>query len=100
VAYVKEHADMPLTEVGKHFGLSQGSISRIVRAAGQGRGHRGRPLKRRHRETDEQAYWEQRLHDAGLGMDRGLRIRNKRIIYGYNPSVAADGMTLANEAAF
>ncbi len=87
VTYVTEHPELTLTEIGQHFGLSQGSISRILRKVGQGRGHRGhggRRPKRKPGMTDEQALWEQKLHDAGLGVDRGLRIHNKRILYTAN----------------
>jgi len=59
--------------IATHFGITQSQASKIMRSAGLHR-VRGRKPK-----GDD---WEQRLHDAGLGMDRGLRVGNDRIFYG------------------
>lgn len=73
------------SEIGLHFGLTQSRISHILRAAGHSRHKHGRPVLRKPNESELQHEWEKILSKSGLGMDRGLRINNKRILYGPNP---------------
>jgi hypothetical protein len=84
--YAKKHPELLEIEIGQVLGISQRSVSRILRQAGIDRSvPRGRSPVPKNNETDEQFYWEKRLHDLGLGMDRGLRINCQRILYGYDP---------------
>lgn len=85
VAYVAANQTMRQGEVAAHFGISQCRVSHILAACGVPRPRRGRPLKARPGQTSEQVKWETILHDAGLGMDRGLRLHNQRILYGFDP---------------
>lgn len=85
VRYAKRHPELHQKEIGLHFGITQSRVSAILRAAGEYRQKRGRPLVQKTTDSDLQHKWEQILHAAGLGMDRGLRINNQRIIYGPNP---------------
>lgn len=84
VEFKKQHPDMPQWEIAEHFGITQCVISAILRQAGIKSVRRGRtrPLEA---SADEPSYWEKRLHDLGLGMERGLRINNKRIFYAEDP---------------
>jgi len=85
VQFTKDHPEMKQSEIGQHFGLSACRISAILRSHGETRYKRGRQVKRKPNESELQHQWEKILHAAGLGMDRGLRIDNKRILYGPNP---------------
>jgi hypothetical protein len=85
VAYAAAHAELSQSDVATHFKITQSRVSYILRAAGVEQIHRGRPISQAPNQTDEQHHWEQILHNAGLGMERGLRLRNQRILYGYDP---------------
>jgi hypothetical protein len=92
LVYAKKHPDSLQSEIGAHFGISQRSVSRILQQNGQNRGlYRGRPLERKRSQSEDEHYWEKKLHDAGLGMDRGLRLDNQRIFYGYDPAKEESG---------
>jgi len=71
--YAMANPTLTQDALAAHFGTSQSAISKALCQAGLHR-VRGRKPK-----GDD---WEQRLHDAGLGMDRGLRVGNDRIFYG------------------
>lgn len=83
IQFALANPELKQSEVAAHFGISQKQVSRILRRAGIEGIYRGRPPKPR--STDEQSFWEKRLHDLGLGMERGLRINNKRIFYTEDP---------------
>jgi hypothetical protein len=85
VLLAQEHPELSQAQIGERFGLSQCRVSAILRSAGQKRYKRGRPLRKKDDESDLQFDWEKVLHAAGLGMDRGLRINNKRLIYQADP---------------
>jgi hypothetical protein len=86
VIYTKEHPDTLQRDLALLFSLTQSRVSRIIRDAGLSKPWRsGRPNKRRDDQTNEQFKWETILHNAGLGMDRGMRINGNRIQYGYDP---------------
>lgn len=85
VAFAVANERLTQSEIAKHFGLDQSRVCRILRKAGIIREQRGRPLKQRSSQSDEQFRWEQILHDHGLGLDRGMRLNKKRILYGFNP---------------
>ncbi|MGA9128339.1 MAG: hypothetical protein WB425_09385 [Terracidiphilus sp.] len=72
-SYAMANPTLTQDALAAHFGTTQSAISKALRQAGLHR-VRGRKPK-----GDD---WEQRLHDAGLGMDRGLRVGNDRIFYG------------------
>src|SRR5258707_11727161 len=84
-AYADKHPEMLQADIGRHFGLTQSRVSHILRAAGQRRRKHGRPVERKESQSQLEHDWEKVLHAAGLGMDRGLRINNIRILYGEDP---------------
>jgi hypothetical protein len=88
VKYAQKHPEAVQVAIGKHFGITQGSVGRILRAAGQTNPHRGicRRSKPNPGESKLEFEWEQRLCGLGLGMDRGLRLNRGRILYGYDPA--------------
>jgi hypothetical protein len=85
VRFAKAHPEMLQCKIGTHFGLTQSRISHILRTAGHRRHKHGRSVVRKSNESELQHEWEKILSKAGLGMDRGLRINNKRIMYGEDP---------------
>lgn len=93
VGFARRHPDLLQDDIGRHFGLTQSQISKILRAGGLLKGKRyvGRPLVRQSGWSDKQFEWEQRLHDLNLGMDRGARLNNQRIFYAYDPLKEANG---------
>lgn len=88
--FKRKHPEMSQKALGKHFGLTQSQVSKILRAEGVDtnqhhggfNGSHPKALKCKPGMTEEQFLWEKRLSELGLGMDRGLRINNKRILYG------------------
>ena len=84
VAFAAANPGMRQSEIATRFGITQSRVSDILRAAGMKGVHRGRPLKPQAGQTTEAQQWENILHDACLGMDRGARIRGSRILYGYD----------------
>lgn len=87
--YALSHPDTPQRTIAAAFGTTQCRVSLILRESGISTvTRRGRPLSQHKYQTDEQFFWEKVLHDLGLGMDRGLRIQNKRILYGYDPMLS------------
>jgi hypothetical protein len=92
VRYAKQHRELYQWQVGQHFGVPQSRISHILRKANASNSkRRGRAPKKKGK-VSLVDHWEQVLHDWGLGMGRGLRLGNKRILYGYDPllGTAAD----------
>jgi hypothetical protein len=88
VRFTNTHPDLSMSDIATHFATTRGWVRHILTSAGVTRNiKRGRPIERTRSQTDEQFYWEQVLHRAGLGMDAGLRIHNKRILYGYDPAL-------------
>jgi hypothetical protein len=84
VAYAAKHPTMLHEAIASHFKTSTRTISRILCGHGVRSLRRGRPPKAKSGQTSEQHKWEKILHDAGLGMDRGLRLATQRILYGYD----------------
>jgi hypothetical protein len=84
ISYAAAHPTMLQDDIATYFGTTQSRISHILCGVGQHGIHRGRPIKLRPNQTSEEYRWEKVLHDAGLGMDRGLRLSGKRILYGYD----------------
>jgi hypothetical protein len=86
VRYAWKHSEMSSTDIARHFQLSGRHVRAILQAAGeQSGGHAaGRPPVRKSGQTEEQLYWESLLVKANLGMDRGARIENQRIFYGFD----------------
>jgi hypothetical protein len=89
IAFAAANPTMIQAEIANAFATTQSRISHILREGGIHGVHSGRPLKQRPGQSDEEYKWEQILHDAGLGMDRGLRLQNQRILYGYDAAKAA-----------
>jgi len=88
VAYASKNPELPQSAVAKQFGLTQSAVSRILRVSGiEADPHmrRGRSLLRKAGQTDMEHKWDSILHQAGLGMDRGLCLHGKRIFYGFDP---------------
>jgi hypothetical protein len=86
VRYANAHPDMFQSAIAEHFHTTQSRVSHILREASVTRRiYRGRSPEQKSNQTDEQFYWEKVLHDAGLGMDAGLRLNNQRVLYGYDP---------------
>jgi hypothetical protein len=91
VAYAANNPELNQAAVAKQFGITQSMVSRILRVSGvdvDRHQRRGRSLVRKSRQTDLEYKWEQILHQAGLGMDRGLRLHGQRIFYGFDPKKA------------
>lgn len=65
--------------IARHLGITQSQVSRILRLAGHRR-VRGRKPSRSPTGSD----WELILHNAGLGMDRGLTALGQPLCYGHN----------------
>jgi hypothetical protein len=85
IEYKQHHPDVFQSVIAKHFGLTQSTVGKILRAAGISGGYRGNRPKCKPGITDLQYQWEIILHDAGLGMDRGCKLNDQRIHYGYDP---------------
>jgi hypothetical protein len=84
ISFAVANPTMLQAEIAIHFGTTQSRISHILCESGIRSLHRGRPLTPKPGQTEEQYKWEKLLHDSGLGMDRGLRLNKKRILYGYD----------------
>jgi hypothetical protein len=88
VKYAETHSDQNQVQIGKHFGLSQKQISRVLRDHGvtdrnTNKHGRGSGPNRKPEWSDEQFFWEKLLHKDELGMDRGKR--PDKLQYGYDP---------------
>ena len=81
LVHAEAHPELTQMAIGRHFNLRKSQVHYIFRVAGIPSRHRGRPPKVK---PDERGEWEQILHTAGLGMDRGLTCGGKRILYGEN----------------
>src|ERR1039458_1920309 len=73
--YARKHPLLHQSQIAARFGISQGSVSRILRlggvtAGGPGKHHKNGVLKQ-HGRSDLEFKWELILHNAGLGLDRG-----------------------------
>jgi hypothetical protein len=84
VAYAIAHPTMFQAQIAAHFKTTQGRVSLILTSAGLHRRLIGKSPKLKPNQTEVEYEWEKALHDAGLGMDRGLRLGRKRILYGYD----------------
>jgi hypothetical protein len=84
LAFAAINPTMLQADIASHFATSQSRISHILREGGVNGIHTGRPLTPKPNQTAEEQKWEKILHDAGLGMDRGLRLHGERILYGYD----------------
>lgn len=84
VSFAAEHPTMTQAEIAAHFSITQSRVSHILGASGVSTPRRGGPIQMKPSMTEDQFKWEKILHDCGLGMDRGLRVHNKRILYGYD----------------
>jgi hypothetical protein len=88
VEYAKKHPEMLQDEIGEVFGLTQSHVSKILREGGASNPHRARGgavCRRKPGQTRLEYEWEVRLSREGLGMDRGLKIAEQRILYGEDP---------------
>ena len=88
VAYAAQNPELSQSALAKHFRITQSMVSRIMRVSGvevDQHQRRGRSIVRKPGQTDLEHEWETILHQAGLGMDRGLRIHGHRIWYGFDP---------------
>jgi hypothetical protein len=85
VAYAAANPSVVQFAIAALFGTSQSRVSAILSAAGLHGIKRGAPLKLKPGQSAEEFDWEKTLHDAGLGMERGLRLSGMRILYGYDP---------------
>jgi hypothetical protein len=99
LAYVAANPAMFQSEVAAHFGISQCRVSHICIAAGGKGTRRGRPVRAKDNLTDLENEWEAILHQHGLGMERGLRLNNERILYGYDPLMGSPTDASATFAA-
>jgi hypothetical protein len=84
VAFAGANPGMRQDEIASKFRVAQSRVSTILASAGVSGIRRGAPVKPKPGQSSEAYQWEKILHDAGLGMDRGLRIKNQRILYGYD----------------
>jgi hypothetical protein len=87
VKYAQKHPEAVQVAIGKHFGITQGSVGRILRAAGETNTHRGvcHRSTPKNGQSKQEFAWEKKLCQLGLGMDRGMRLGRQRIFYGYDP---------------
>jgi hypothetical protein len=85
IKFAKEHPEMVQAEIAEHFGLTQSQISKILRVSGVSNRYRGRVRRRCNGQTSVEFEWEQRLSRLGLGMERGSRLNNRDLLYGYEP---------------
>jgi hypothetical protein len=88
VAYAAKNPALSQSAIAKHFLITQSMVSRILHVSGvevDTHQRRGRSLVRKSGQTDLEHHWESVLHEAGLGMDRGLRLHGQRIFYGFDP---------------
>jgi hypothetical protein len=53
--------------------------------------HRGAVPKQQPGQSTLEYEWELKLHNCGLGMERGSKINDKRIIYGEDPRKEENG---------
>jgi hypothetical protein len=85
VAFATANPSFRQAEIATHFGLSQCRVSRILTNSGIRSGFKAGSSPKPKRGQSELAYeWEQRLHKEGLGMDRGLTVKGKPLLYGYD----------------
>ena len=68
VKYAQKHPEMIQVDIGVHFGITQGSVGRILRAAGETNTHRGvcHRSKPKKGQSKKEFDWEQRLCKLGL----------------------------------
>jgi len=78
-------------DIAVRFGLTQSQVSKILRSGGVIGTHRGNPPKLQPGMSEAQYQWETVLHNEGLGMDRGLKLNDQRIHYGYDPRKEEEG---------
>jgi hypothetical protein len=83
--FVAANPTMLHADIAARFKTTKRTICRILCGDGIVGLRRGRPIKLKPGQSDLEYEWEKSLHDAGLGMDRGLRLGSQRILYGYDP---------------
>jgi len=80
--FKRQHPEMKQSEIGDRIGLSQKQVSRILCEAGIECRKGCTTYYRKSGQTDEEFYWEKRLVQLNLGMERGTKINDRRILYG------------------
>jgi hypothetical protein len=85
IEYKRHHPAAFQGDIAEHFGLTQSQVSKILRSGGVIGVHRGNLPKRQPGMSEDQHQWEIMLHNEGLGMDRGLKLNDQRIHYGFDP---------------
>jgi hypothetical protein len=83
--FAQANPTLPYRAVAAKFGLSRAVVNVLLISAGIHRPRTGAPPKPKAGQSSEAHDWEKILHAAGLGMDRGLRIKGARILYSYDP---------------
>lgn len=91
IEYKRHHPALFQDDIARHFGITQSQVSKILRSGGVIGIHRGNPPKPQPGMSKEQHHWELVLHNEGLGMDRGLKLKGQRIHYGYDPRKEEEG---------
>jgi hypothetical protein len=84
IEFKRHHPTAFQSDIAGHFGLTQSQVSKILRSGGVIGTHRGNLPQRRPGMSEAQHQWEIILHNEGLGMDRGLKLNDQRIHYGYD----------------
>jgi hypothetical protein len=100
--YAQQHPEAIQTDIGRVFGITQGSAGRILRRASLTNTHRGVRRKttklpkgtrfdRFGRVCPVQSpavqyfFWDRYLQQLGFGVSRGEKLGRQRILYGYDP---------------
>jgi hypothetical protein len=88
--YAQQHPEAIQTDIGRVFGITQGSVGRILRRASLTNTHRGVPRKATKPPKGTWAecayfYWDKYLERLGFGVSRGEKLGRQRILYGYDP---------------
>jgi hypothetical protein len=91
IEYKRHHPAAFQCDIAVHFGLTQSQVSKILRSGGVIGTYRGNLPKRQPGMSEAQFQWETILHKEGLGMDRGLKLNDQRIHYGYDPRKEEEG---------
>jgi hypothetical protein len=83
--FVQENSSATHEVIAQHFSVSRWTVGETLRANGIKGIRRGAAPKRQRGQSDEEYAWELRLHDFGLGMNRGSNLGGLRIYYGQEP---------------
>ena len=85
IAFATANPSLRQAEISANFGLSQCRVSRILTGSGIHSGFKaGSSPKQKRGQSDLEYEWERILHKEGLGMDRGLTVKGKPLLYGYD----------------